>query len=180
MRGGSGCLEDSHDFGSELVHGTMIHAMSEPENTLPGFFYAPDSEDKSVPATGPGETAAAEPTAWTAPDEPAEPAAWTMPAAQETGAAEPAPATPAPPASSDPVAVSGAMPAGSAAGNDESFSVVNPDGSTTTRLPDGSYRTVVTLPGGATIVTSTQPPGAAPTPGPAAEPRGRRRRKGNR
>jgi hypothetical protein len=158
----------------------MIHAMSEPDDALPGFFYAPDSQDKSVPATGPGEIAPAEPAAWTAPDEPAEPPAWTVPVVQETGAAEPAPSTPAPPANSDAAPVSGAMPAGSAAGDDEGFSVVNPDGSTTTRLPDGSYRTVVTLPGGATIVTSTQPPGAAPPPGPADEPRGRRWRKGNR
>jgi hypothetical protein len=161
----------------------MIHAMSEPDNALPGFFFAPDSQDESAPATGPDATAAAEPAAWTAPpDEPGEPAAWTAPVAQETGVAGPAaaPSQPTLPASSDAAGISGAMPAGSAADNDESFSVVNPDGSTTTRLPDGSYQTVVTLPGGATIVTSTQPPGAAPTPAPAGEPRGRRWRKGNR
>lgn len=156
----------------------MIQAMSEPGNALPGFFYAPGSQDESFPATGLDENAAAESAARTAPDMPAEPAAWIAPALQETGVAEPAPSPPAPPASSDVAAISGAIPAGSAADNDDSFSVANPDGSTTTRLPDGSYRTVVTLPGGATIVTSTQPPGAAPAP--ADEPRGRRWRKGNR
>ncbi len=166
------------DSGTELVHRIMIQGMSEPGNALPGFFYAPGSQDESFPATGQDETAAAESAARTAPDEPAEPAAWTAPAVQETGAAEPAPGPPAPPASSDVAAISGAIPAGSAAGNDDSFSLVNPDGSTTTRLPDGSYRTVVTLPGGATIVTSTQPPGAVPAP--AAEPRGRRWRKRNK
>ena len=40
--------------------------------------------------------------------------------------------------------------------------VVNPDGSITTRLPDGSTQTVVRLPGGATIVTSTTRPGQEP------------------
>ncbi len=156
----------------------MIQAMSEPGNALPGFFYAPGSQDESVPATGLDEIAAAESAARTAPDEPAEPAAWTAPAVQQTEVTEPAAWTaPAPPASSDVAAISDVIAAGSAADNDDSFSVVNPDGSTTTRLPDGSYRTVVTLPGGATIVTSTQPPGAAPAP--AAEPRGRRWRKGN-
>jgi hypothetical protein len=153
--------------------------MSEPDDALPGFFFAPDSQDESVPAAGPDETAAAEPTAWTAPDEqaePGEPAAWTAPVVQGAGPAS-APSPPAVPASSDAAAIPGAMPAGSGAEEDESFSVVNPDGSTTTRLPDGSYRTVVTLPGGATIVTSTQPPGAAPTSAPASEPRERRWRK---
>ena len=139
----------------------MIHVMSEPGHALPGFFYSPGSKDEAFPATGLDENAAAESAARAAPDEPA----------------EPTPSPPARPASSEVAAISGAMPAGSAADNDDSFSVVNPDGSTTTRLPDGSYRTVVTLPGGATIVTSTQPPGAAPAP--ADEPRGRRWRKGN-
>jgi len=154
----------------------MIQAMSEPGNALPGFFYAPGGQDESFPATGLDENAAAESAARIAPDEPAEPAAWIAPAVQETGVAEPAPSPPAPPASSAIAAISGAIPAGAAADNDDSFSVANPDGSTTTRLPDGSYRTVVTLPGGATIVTSTQPPSAAPAP--ADEPRGRRWRKG--
>jgi hypothetical protein len=157
----------------------MIHAMSEPDNALPGFFFAPDSQDESVSAAGPDETAAAEPAAWTAPDEPQEPTAWTAPVEQEVGVAEPASAAdpPAQPASSDAAAFSGVIPGGSAPDDDGRFPVVNPDGSTTTRLPDGSYRTVVTLPGGATIVTSTQPPGASPTTGPADEPRGRRWRK---
>jgi hypothetical protein len=158
----------------------MIHAMSEPGNALPGFFYAPGSQDESAPATDRDEiTAASGSAASTAPDDLAEPAAWTAPAVQETGEAEPVLSPPAPPASSDLADISGAVPAGPAADNDDNFSTVNPDGSTTTRLPDGSYRTVVTLPGGATIVTSTQPPGV-PTPVPADEPRRRRWRKGNR
>ena len=160
--------------GTEPAHRIMIQAMSEPGNALPGFFYAPGSQDESFPGTGLDEIAA-ESAARTAPDEPA---AWIAPAVQETGVAEPAPSQPAPPASSDVTANSGAIAAGSAADNDDSFCVVNPDGSTTTRLPDGSYRTVVTLPGGATIVTSTKPPGAAPAP--ADEPRGRRWGRGNR
>ena len=64
----------------------------------------------------------------------------------------------------------GASPADTLASN----SVVNPDGSITTRLPDGSTQTVVRLPGGATIVTSTTRPGAQPAP--ADSPRSRRRR----
>ncbi len=55
-----------------------------------------------------------------------------------------------------PVAAAPSNSAESASGN----SVVNPDGSITTRLPDGSTQTVVRLPGGATIVTSTTQPGA--------------------
>jgi hypothetical protein len=66
----------------------------------------------------------------------------------------------------------GATPADAAA----STSVVNPDGSITTRLPDGSTQTVVRLPGGATIVTSTTQPGAYPQPVPGDSPRSRRRR----
>jgi hypothetical protein len=123
----------------------MIQAMSEPGNALRGFFYAPGT----FPAIGLDENADAESAARTAPDEPAELAAWIAPAVQESGVAEPAPSPPAPPACSDVAAISGAIPAGSAADNDDSFSVVNPDGSTTTRLDDVSYRTVVTLPGGA-------------------------------
>jgi hypothetical protein len=55
-----------------------------------------------------------------------------------------------------------------------SDSVVNPDGSITTRLPDGSTQTVVRLPGGATIVTSTTRPGQAPQLPPAEPQRSRR------
>jgi len=65
----------------------------------------------------------------------------------------------------------GAPPADTAASN----SLVNPDGSITTRLPDGSTQTVVRLPGGATIVTSTTPPGAYSQPAPPDSPRSRRR-----
>jgi hypothetical protein len=66
----------------------------------------------------------------------------------------------------------GATPADTTA----SDSVVNPDGSITTRLPDGSTQTVVRLPGGATIVTSTTPPGASSQPGPPDSSRARRRK----
>jgi hypothetical protein len=158
----------------------MIRAMNEPDNALPGFFFAPDSQNEPIPVPDPDQTAPAEPAAQTA-DEPTEPAAWTSPVVQQARVADPAPApSPAvPPATSDAAAISGAMTAESAAAADESFSVVNPDGSTTIRLPDGSYQTIATLPGGATIVTSTQPPGAAPTSAPS-QPRGRRWRRGDR
>jgi hypothetical protein len=55
-----------------------------------------------------------------------------------------------------------------------SDSVINPDGSITTRLPDGSAQTSVRLPGGAMIVTSTTRPGEAPQPPPAEPQRSRR------
>ena len=97
----------------------MIRAMSEPGNALPGFFYAPGSQDESFPATGPDEMAAAESAARTKPDEPPEPVAWIAPAVQETGVAASVPSQPAPPASSDVAAISGAIPAGSAADNDD-------------------------------------------------------------
>jgi hypothetical protein len=61
-------------------------------------------------------------------------------------------------------------PADTAASN----SVVNPDGSITTRLPDGSTQTVARLPGGATIVTGTTPPGAFSQPVPQDSQRSRR------
>ncbi len=66
----------------------------------------------------------------------------------------------------------GATPADTAASN----SIVNPDGSITTRLPDGSTQTVVRLPGGATIVTSTTPPEAYSQPAPPDPARSHRRR----
>jgi hypothetical protein len=56
-------------------------------------------------------------------------------------------------------------------------SVVNPDGSITTRLPDGSIQTSVRLPGGAMIVTSTTRPGEDPQPH-SAEPQRSRRWRG--
>lgn len=55
-----------------------------------------------------------------------------------------------------------------------SDSVVNPDGSITTRLPDGSTQTVARLPGGATIVVSTTRPGEDPQLAPAEPQRSRR------
>lgn len=54
-----------------------------------------------------------------------------------------------------------------------SDSVVNPDGSITTRLPDGSTQTVARLPSGRMIVTNTTPPGADPQPAPPDSPRSR-------
>jgi hypothetical protein len=63
----------------------------------------------------------------------------------------------------------GVTPGGSAA----SDSTVNPDGSITTRLPDGSTQTVARLPGGATIVTNTTPPGEYPQQAPPDSPRSR-------
>jgi hypothetical protein len=82
-----------------------------------------------------------------------------------TGAAVPADA----PGISEPPGW-GATPAETAASN----SLVNPDGSITTRLPDGSTQTIVRLPGGATIVTSTTPPGAHSQPAPPDSRRSRR------
>jgi hypothetical protein len=61
-----------------------------------------------------------------------------------------------------------------------SDSVVNPDGSITTRLPDGSTQTVARLPGGATIVTSTTHPGAYSRPAPPDSARSRRWRRRSR
>ena len=57
-----------------------------------------------------------------------------------------------------------------------SNSIVNPDGSITTRLADGSTQTTVRLPGGATIVTSTTPPGASSQSATPDSPRSRRGR----
>jgi hypothetical protein len=65
-------------------------------------------------------------------------------------------------------------PGAASADTTGSNSLVNPDGSITTRLPDGSTQTVVRLPGGATIVTSTTPPGAYSQPAPPPTPRSRR------
>jgi hypothetical protein len=183
----------------------MIRAMSEQDEAPASFFFPGAAQVEPLPSPGADETGSAtpvpaEPAAWTAHAEPEpatttlppEPAARTAPAepatttaapepAAWTAAAEPEPATAEPPpASPDAAAISGAEPAGSAGDTAESFPVVNPDGSTTTRLPDGSFQTVVRLPGGATIVTSTQPPGASPAPAPADEPRGRRWRKRDR
>jgi hypothetical protein len=89
-----------------------------------------------------------------------------------TGTAASEAAVPADPPGINEQPASGANPADTAASN----SFVNPDGSITTRLPDGSTQTVVRLPGGATIVTSTTPPGAYSQPAPANSPRSRRRR----
>jgi hypothetical protein len=63
--------------------------------------------------------------------------------------------------------------AASPADTAESNSVVNPDGSVTTRLPDGSTQTVARLPGGATIVVGSTPPGAYSPPASTDPPRSR-------
>jgi hypothetical protein len=65
-----------------------------------------------------------------------------------------------------------------AADTTASNSIVNPDGSITRRLPDGSTQTLARLPGGAMIVTSTTPPGADSQPAPpdSSRSRGWRRR----
>jgi hypothetical protein len=145
----------------------MIRAMSEQDEAPASFFFPGAAGVEPVPAAGTDETASTT----------------TAPAGPDTGAISGVP-TAGPGAdtaeSGVPTAGPGADTAGPGADTAESFSAVNPDGSTTTQLPDGSFQTVVRLPGGATIVTSTQPPGASPTPAPADQPRGRRWRKRDR
>jgi hypothetical protein len=65
-----------------------------------------------------------------------------------------------------------------AADTASSDSIVNPDGSITKRLPDGSTQTLARLPGGAMIVVSTTLPGAYSQPPASDSPpsRGWRRR----
>jgi hypothetical protein len=71
---------------------------------------------------------------------------------------------------------SGATAADTTASN----SIVNPDGSITTRLSDGSTQTLARLPGGAMIVISTTPPGAYSQPPAADSSRSRGWRKRSR
>jgi hypothetical protein len=85
----------------------------------------------------------------------------------ETWGAAPAGA----PGAAEPQAWDAPTAAADAAASD---SVVNPDGSITTRLPDGSTQTVARLPGGAMIVTSTTRPGEDPHPPPEEPQRSRR------
>jgi hypothetical protein len=141
--------------------------MNEPE-PLPAFTFSPDGpttithpdgtvsvnppqpgDEAVVPAPVPDEPVAATQTA----DEPGSVLPQEAPA-DVPGASEPQPQTDA--AASD--------------------SVVNPDGSITTRLPDGSLQTSVRLPGGAMIVTSTTRPGEDPQP--QSEPQRSRRWRG--
>jgi hypothetical protein len=126
----------------------------------------------AVPAEPAASTVPVDP-AQPPPPVPAEPAAWTVPV-------DPAqPPAPVPAIGPDPTPGPAAT-TGTPGEATEKYSVVNPDGSTTTQLPDGSFQTVVRLPGGATIVTSTSPPGSSRPAAPADPPRERRWRKRDR
>ena len=183
------------------VRATSIRAMDEPE-PMPAFTFNPDGPtmitypDGTVSVNaprpdGPDVTAAPAPggsvtatqaegtPSTTLPPESADPQPGVTFTAPEPsgGAATPGTSTSASdagvpadaPGINEPSA-EGATSAGAAAGD----SVVNPDGSITRRLPDGSTQTVVRLPGGATIVTSTTQPGAYSQPAPPDSPRQRR------
>jgi hypothetical protein len=179
------------------VQATIIRAMDEPQ-PLPAFTFNPDGTttithpDGTVSVNGPRpEGTAVTPT--TAPDDSVTETqtASTLSGSFPAEAADPPPGlaftAPDPggdtatPGTSVPASDAGVRaeqpPAGGAPpadGAPASNSVVNPDGSITTRLPDGSTQTVVRLPGGATIVTSTTPPGGYPQPVPPDSPRSRR------
>jgi hypothetical protein len=164
--------------------------MDEPE-PMPAFTFSPDGPttithpdgtvsvnpplpDGSVTATPAGDTSST-----TSPPEPADPqpeVTFTVPE-PSGGSATPGISTTTSEAGvpADAAAV-GEPPAGGATPADaaDSDSIVNPDGSITMRLPDGSTQTVVRLPGGATIVTSTTPPGAYSEPAAQESPRSRR------
>ncbi|HUB40876.1 MAG TPA: hypothetical protein VMA72_18660 [Streptosporangiaceae bacterium] len=105
-----------------------------------------------------------------------EPVAWAAPAADAQVDSEPQARETAPVAAPPTGPQAWGAPTATADAT-ASDSVINPDGSITTRLPDGSTQTVVRLPGGATIVTSTTRPGAAPHL-PSAEPQRSRRWRG--
>jgi hypothetical protein len=126
------------------------------DNAIPGI--STPAAEAGAPADA---LAVSEPQTWAAPGADAQ--VGSGPQAREPAPVE-APAT-GPEAQGAPTA------AADAAASD---SVVNPDGSITTRLPDGSTQTVVTLPGGATIVTSTTRPGQDPQLPPAEPQRSRR------
>jgi hypothetical protein len=187
-------------FNAE-VQATIIRAMDEPE-PMPVFTFNPDGptmitypdgtvsvndprpDDRTattsaVPGVSATATQAGDTSSTTFPQDSPEPQPGvTSPVPQPTGgigtsgtdttASEPAAAADAP-GINEPLDWR-ASPADTAASN----SVVNPDGSITTRLPDGSTQTVVRLPGGATIVTSTTLPGASQPASPDS-PRSRRR-----
>jgi hypothetical protein len=161
----------------------MIRAMSEPDDRPVGFFFGPDAEGEPAPTGGWDEAAshttpaAAESEAWTAPatsTESAEPGTSTVPATPVMPAQPPAPTV-----GPEPTAAPGTT-TGTTADGAEKYSVVNADGSTTSQLPDGSFQTVVRLPGGATIVTSTRPAGSSPSAAPVDPPRERRWRRRDR
>jgi hypothetical protein len=161
--------------------------MDEPE-PMPAFTFSPDGpttithpdgtvsvnppqsgDEAVVPAPAPDEPVAATRTA----DEPGS----VLP--QEAPEAPQPPVTIADPEPAEDSVVPGIVPGASEPQTDAaaSDSVVNPDGSITTRLPDGSTQTVARLPGGAMIVTSTTRPGEDPQPH-SAEPQRSRRWRG--
>jgi hypothetical protein len=161
----------THPDGTVSVNAPRPDATSGPPTAAPGgSATARQADDLSITAypQEPRDPEPGVPSTVPAPSDGPEAAA-TSPTASDAGvpADEPAMSEPAP---------WGATPADDAA----SDSVVNPDGSITTRLPDGSTQTVVRLPGGATIVTRTTQPGDYSQPVAADRPRARRRRGGSR
>jgi len=135
------------------------------------------SEPQTWGAAPAGLQGAAEPQAGGSPsaDEPgvAESPTWAAPAADAQVGSEPQAGGTAPVAAPATTLQAWGAPTATA-GADASGSVVNPDGSITTRLPDGSTQTVARLPGGATIVIRTTRPGEDPQPPPAEPQRSRR------
>jgi hypothetical protein len=182
------------------VQAAIIRAMDEPE-PMPAFTFSPDGPTTithpdgtvSVHASPPDDTTATTSTApgasatatqaddtsvTTLPPEPPDPQPEVTSNLPEPGGdiEQPGTATTASEAAvpADTPGISEppdgqATPADTATGN----SVVNADGTITTRLPDGSTQTAARLPGGATIVTSTTPPGAYSQPAPPDPPRSR-------
>jgi hypothetical protein len=171
------------------VQATIIRAMDEPE-PMPAFTFNPEGPTTitypdgtvSVNAPPPDDTTAANASALgdsatatqagdtssitfppTSPDpQPGVPSAVPEPSgdiakpgstAAEAVVPADAPGTNKPPDSGAPTADTTA-----------SNSIVNSDGSITTRLPDGSTQTLARLPGGAMIVINTTPPGAYSQP----------------
>jgi len=141
--------------------------MNEPE-PLPAFTFSPDGPTTITYPDGTVSVSAPQPG-----DEAVIPAPVVdEPVAATQAADESAPVlTPEAPEDSQPPVTVAPTAATDA---DASDSVVNPDGSITTRLPDGSTQTSVRLPGGAMIVTSTTRPGEDPQPHPAESERSRR------
>jgi hypothetical protein len=141
-----------------------------PEDSRPGVTVA-DPEPSADTVTPSISTSAAEADAPVGVPAVSESPAWTPPAADAQVASEPqaSETAPAAAAATEPDGWGAPTATADAAASD---SVVNPDGSITTRLPDGSTQTAVRLPGGAMIVTSTTGPGEDPKP-PPAEPQRR-------
>jgi hypothetical protein len=169
----------SPDGPTMITHpdGTVSVNARPPDDTTASTTPAPDGPetatqtDGTPSATVPLESADRQPeVTFTAP----EPGGGTATADTSTTAPDAGTAAEAPTVNEPPAW--GATSADAA----ESNSVVNPDGSITTQLPDGSTQTVVRLPGGATIVTSTTRPGASSLPAPPDSARPRRWRGRNR